>query len=277
MRNLIILLAFLASLILAGCTAAEAGSFYSSPPTGGGGGGASVTQAAYASCGTGSAAGDICVTTDGPLWRVWDGSAWDDYLPGYGAVTPPVCGDFSWVNQGAATCDNVGGVMRATAPASAGNVYHLLVESTPGSSWTADAVISYPPRYAASMAVSLVARDATGGDFIEAFHSNFDNAAAEWTIQRWTNATTFSACASGCGVVDQTNRAIGGSGTLRVRLSSNGTTLTYSAITPDGRVQVLETETIATFVGTVDQVGIGIRTYGATIAAPFTVLHWSVQ
>lgn len=258
-------------LALSGCLAAEAGSFYADGTGGGGGGGSSVTQAAYASC-SASAAGDVCVSTDGPLWRVWDGAAWDDYLPGWGPVTPPACGDFAWVNQGSATCATVGGVMVATAPASAGNVAHLLVQSTPGSSWTADMIIQKPPYWAASIDASIVARDATGGDFIEALNESGANTATAWQMLRWSNATTFSSSGAIGGTMSlHTGQA------LHVRLASDGTTLTLSTVTGSGQVQTLLTETIATFVGTVDQVGIGIRTYGATVPAPFTVLHWSVQ
>lgn len=131
------MLRLLPILFAIACATADAGSFYGA---GSGGGGSTITQAAYASCGSGLAAGDICRTTDSPVTsRVWDGSAWDDCIDGYGCADPIATS--GWAAGGTShTLSTAGGVRSLQAAGGAATGGHLLTVSP--TSWRATALIS---------------------------------------------------------------------------------------------------------------------------------------
>lgn len=107
MKHHIFLLLF---TFLASCASAEAG-YWSDDA--GGGGGVAVEHVAYAAC-SGTTAGDLCLTTDGPITRVFDGASFDDCILGYGCADPiPTSG---WTAQGdAVTVSTSAGIRTVTA------------------------------------------------------------------------------------------------------------------------------------------------------------------
>lgn len=145
------------------CTTAEAGYWAEA----GGGGGAIATQAAYASC-IGSTTGDVCFTTDGPLQRVWDGTAWDDYLPGVGAITvPPSAG---WTERDATgdTPTSLGGCLLFEGDGD--DIYTRTAPSTP---WTATFVIYATPYGASDVSY--------GGVQMGFANSSYDSVESYWS------------------------------------------------------------------------------------------------
>lgn len=70
-------------------------------------GGNVSTLGAYASPPGSPSEGDVHISDDGPISRLWNGSSWDDFIPGTGPITvPPAAG---WTAKNSATLPSVSG------------------------------------------------------------------------------------------------------------------------------------------------------------------------
>lgn len=105
-------------------------------------GGGNVTYAsAYASPPGSPASGDMWYPTDSPSLYAgfrYSGSAW---VPNNGMTLPGVCADFTWVNQGTATCTDAGGAIVLTGPVGAGDNHRMLVKTAPATPYTITAAV----------------------------------------------------------------------------------------------------------------------------------------
>lgn len=270
-----VLLAFVCWAALSGCTSAQAGAFYEDAS--GGGGGASVTQAAYASCGSGSAAGDVCVTTDGPLWRVWDGSAWDDYLPGSGPVTAPPDSGWSWVNQGSSTVATAGGVRSYSIDTST-TTFRGQYRSAPSTPYEVE-IIASVHTWDEVGGVAIGFREAATSEWVTVEYQTGAGAAGIGDfrgppglyVQKRTSGLSF-----GSNVYTGDEGLLRLTGAFRVILADDGTDLTIDVCDVTQCEQVW-TEASGTYL-TPDQLGIaaygGDPTAGTSPTFPLSVMSW---
>jgi len=102
---------------------------------GGSGGGDSTYTAAYASRPAAGNDGDLFLPSDGFVVERDTGAAWVPWGPIFPAVNP-VLGDFSWINQGAATAVATNGGIHLHAPAVGGNQCRILKKAAPSTPYT---------------------------------------------------------------------------------------------------------------------------------------------
>lgn len=127
--------------------------------------GGGSTLGTYAAAPASPSEGALHLTTDGPLVRRFDGTAWQDVLPGHGIVTPPVLADFAWVNQDLATAAIVGGVLDLAFPGGGSAVVNVnsLERAVSGAAWEF-VVAMRPPAFRQQFASSgVVVRDSSTG------------------------------------------------------------------------------------------------------------------
>ncbi len=72
----------------------------------------------YANIPSAGSSGRFFIASDGCTIAIDDGAAWNHFGPIFPDLTPPIDGDFSWVNQGSATIDTTRGGVVLKAPAS---------------------------------------------------------------------------------------------------------------------------------------------------------------
>lgn len=85
-------------------------------------------------------AGRLFLPSDSYYLQRDSGSAWASFGPIY-PLTPPVPGDFAWVNQGTATLTTTNGGMVIYAPATGGRNFRILKKAVPSAPYTVTAVI----------------------------------------------------------------------------------------------------------------------------------------
>jgi len=94
------------------------------------------TSGTYASLPAASTAGYQYWPNDGFVTLRDTGSAWQEWGPIF-PLTPPVLGNFSWINQGSATTTTTNGGIYLSAPAlGSGTTANLLVKSAPSTPYT---------------------------------------------------------------------------------------------------------------------------------------------
>lgn len=175
-----------------------------------------------------------------------------------GPITPPTTADLAtWVNQGTSSVADVTGGMALTIQAD-GSV-HGREKAAPAAPF--DIYCRVEPIFLCDAAITtgldsnvgILLRDNSDGELllcgVRPERDTGGNIAWGVIIQRWTNATTFSASP----VVFRASFI-----PLWVRVNVTSTTVTMY-VSPNGKywVQVPTTESIATFVDTVDRIGVG--------------------
>lgn len=81
-------------------------------------------------------AGRVYLCTDSPFVLYNVGGEWIHTIPGCGIVTPPVLGDFTWVNQGSATAVSTYGGVYMEGPQDTGANERVLKKALPSAPWT---------------------------------------------------------------------------------------------------------------------------------------------
>lgn len=79
--------------------------------------------------------GDLYLPNNGFYLKRDTGAVWQPWGPLF-PMTPPISGDFSWVNQGGASIDTTYGGIYLLAPGAAGNNIRARVKATPGTPFT---------------------------------------------------------------------------------------------------------------------------------------------
>lgn len=189
-------------------------------------------------------------------------------------ATVPTVASLTWVNQGSATAtDGTRGILVANDVDGEVHILNTTTPSTPYNIYMR--VEAFQLSSSANTTgmfddMGIVLRDNTNGDFIFVHFRNQRISGDEQnvygiSIDRWTNATTFSTTAL--------ERLM-----LRplkwLRVNNDGTTLTVY-VSENGLDWIsMGTETIATFVGTVDRYGVGFRS-STTTATSALVSYFS--
>ena len=106
------------------------------------------------------------------------------------AVTRPVSGDFSWVNQGSATVTSSAGNVILYAPSSASDSLRCRVKTAPSTPYTIEAGFIINPHCANFWGGGLCWRQSSDGKIVSV--GTYGGTVADSISQKWTNATTYA-------------------------------------------------------------------------------------
>lgn len=145
------------------------------PPNGGGGsGGASNTQGTFAALPATCVAKDLYFMTNSPInlarCDTSIANQWNFFLSGVGRVTPPVLGNFTWVNQGIATSDTThNGIILGVIPVSPPEntfAIHALVKTAPATPYHVISCFSQLQGTGGNFQIGIVFRESGSGKLI---------------------------------------------------------------------------------------------------------------
>lgn len=223
--------------------------------TGGGGGGIDTTTAAYGSRPAAGNAGDLFFPDNGVYLDRDTGSVWQSWGPIF-PLTPPIDGDFAWVNQGSTVKDTTTGAINLNAYGLGGN-WRARVKTMPATPFTVTAWFRTMFVGTASQAAGLCFRN-SGTDNQIWLHMD---AASGWTgrlvVERYSPAYAGT----------YINLSAQWMSVFCLRIADNGTNRIYS-FSVDGVnfVQVFSHGRTVDF--TADQVGFG------TLYGVMSLLSW---
>lgn len=249
-------------------------------PTGGGGspGGSPsgdpadiILTASYASRPAAGSEGRLFLPNNGFYIERDSGSAWVPWGPIF-PMTPPVDGDFAWVNQGSATVSTTNGGIALVAQAAAGNSMKIRKKAAPATPYTITIafipnMIGTPGTDAPGM--GLLFRQSSDGKIVTCntvITSAVANAASTVVrTQKYNSATSFSA--------NYVSYAYQPGGIVWLRITDNGVNR-ISSISFDG-VNFLDFHTVGrTDFLTADEVGFWVDANNANNAVVMQLLSW---
>jgi hypothetical protein len=205
----------------------------------------------------------------GSYMKVWKISATTGGGGGgsiFPATTVPLAADFTWVNQGTSSVADKTARMVMTVPNVAGTNLRCLVKTAPGTPYTVTAAFAVAAigSASASQVIGLLLRN-SGSGLIRAFYLVVDAGANYFTVNNWTNATSFASGAFA------SNTAHPGA-YVWMRITDDGTNRKF-LISGNGRDWTeIYTDARTAFV-TADQVGIiGYNNIAGTLKVP--VVHF---
>lgn len=157
----------------------------------GGGGGSSVTYDDFASRPSAGTAGAVFVATDRPIIDVDDGTLWQPMAEGILPWTPPVSGDFAWVNQGGASIDTSLGGVRMTVPIGAGANWRYRKKTIPSAPYTVTVYLwGMMPGYDHQVS-GLVLRDSGSGKIVN--FGQYMNSSGSWiALSKWDSPSSYN-------------------------------------------------------------------------------------
>jgi hypothetical protein len=216
----------------------------------------------------GPTTGDLDLYTNSFYTARWSGATWAPWGPMW-AMTPPVDGDYAWVNQGATTKSTTNGGVRLDFPAVASDNARLRVKTQPATPYTITAAFFID---------QLPLENYFAGGL--AFRESGTSKIVQWTIGytgqqirviNWTNETSFSSSAF--------NRDMAGiialSSIVWLRIANDGTTLSYSYSVDGYNFRVLTTTLVGAFFTTApNQVGFGGYVNNGTYTSGLTLISW---
>lgn len=160
--------------------------------------------------------GDLNLSTDGGWAEVFDGSAWVPYGPAFPLYRPPLSSALTWDNQGTSTVDNKTGLRMKSPGASTGCRVLWKTKAFPAP-YTVQAVMARNGAINSSGFSGIAFRDSSGKLMTCAMSQ-----AGSFLVDKWTNATTFSANAKTDGL------GLGMTfGTWWIRIWDNGTNIGF--------------------------------------------------
>jgi hypothetical protein len=229
-----------------------------------------ITRPTYAGLQAAAVAGRVAMPSDSYYMLRDDGAAWNHYGPIF-PVTPPVSGDFSWVNQGSATLETTYGGMHLTAPAGSGDNIRSLVKSAPGSTpWTLTTLVVPMVQPVAYHTAGICVRESSTGKIIILTTGYGSAANVTMAVKMMTNSTTFSSFAY----------SLAGSPFMYpiwLRIVDSGTNLEYYR-SADGRhfTKVYSHSRTAFMAGGANQIGIAADTNNTSLESGILLLSWAV-
>lgn len=230
---------------------------------GAGGGGDSTHTAAYASRPAASNAGDLFLPSDGFVIERDTGAAWVPWGPLF-PMTPPVDGDFAWVNQGAASVDSTYGGVYLLDPAAANNHARMRVKAAPGTPYTITVWLRPHIHSVNYNFCGLVWRNSSDGKLCTFQYGNNGGIVLEVAI--WSDANTVNA--------SYTQVSIGPQNTIALRVADDGTNRICSWSMDGQHWHVVHTVGRTDYL-TPDQVGFFANSVNTTWPAGVTLLSWN--
>lgn len=229
-----------------------------------------ITQAAYGSRQAAAKAGRLFFPTDGFTLDRDNGSAWTPYGPIF-PLTPPVDGDFAWVNQGSATVTTANGGIHLSDPANVGGGFRIRKKAAPATPYSI--VVCMLPLIA-TMAVGgnnpevgMCWRQSTDGKLVVVRFAN-DVEVINLFVDKFTNPTTFSARYTSM----KANHFLA-AGALWLKLEDDGTNRKVHYGVDGVNWQQLHSVSRTDFL-TADEVGFYASAGNATYKAGVTLLSW---
>lgn len=183
-------------------------------------------------------------------------------------LTPPVDGDFSWINQGGAAVVASGGTIFLSAPVDAGATnWRIRKKAAPATPYTITAVFLRTGLTVDYTQFGLLFRNA-GSGLIHNFSVQFNSAVPPGLLlnsAKYSSPTAFSA------TYLSTQFIIGR--TILLRIADNGTSRICS-VSPDG-VNWIPYHTVGrTDYFTADEVGFGLDVSNTTFPSGITLVSW---
>ena len=150
-----------------------------------------ITTELYASRQAAAKAGRLFLPSNGFVVERDTGSAWAPWGPLF-PFTPPVDGDYSWFNQGAASISTTNGGIFLSLPASAGANFRGRIKAKTAPYTITAALLPnfHPTNFAVGFGLFF-----TNGTAVHAFGVGFDTGTSGAYLllsRKYTNATTFS-------------------------------------------------------------------------------------
>lgn len=220
-----------------------------------------LASGAHASRPAATKAGRLYLPTDGYSIARDDGSTqrvWGPIFP----LTPPVSGDFAWINQGTAVLTAAKDAVHLAAPAAATSL-RIRKKAAPATPYTITAAFLFTFELANFNMFGLLHRQSSDGKI-----TNFglvSNTVPQLMVQNHTNATTFSATLK--------NVAWIGGTPLWMRIADDGTNRLYS-ISGDGQNWHEYHSVARTTFLTADEVGWYVATNNVTYPMDATLISW---
>jgi len=182
-------------------------------------------------------------------------------------MTPPVDGDFAWVNQSTATVSTTKGGIYLQGPAGAGINMRCRVKSAPGTPYTLTVAMLPLTGLTNSPIVGICWREVATGELVRFGYYHTAGATPRLQIAKMTSATVFSA-----NYLD-TPLALYSINPLWLQFTDDGANR-ICRIGADGQ-NWLQIHTIGrTDFLTADQIGFFVEANDATYTVQTTLLHW---
>jgi hypothetical protein len=227
------------------------------------GSGGSTSTAAHASRPAAGNAGNLFLPNDSFYLERDSGSAWAPWGPIF-PMTPPVDGDFAWVNQGAASVSTTKGGIFVQGTADGSASLRCRVKTAPATPYTITACFLPLVPAIDFAAVGLLFRQSSDGK-IATFQLTHN---VNWALDanKFTNETTFSAQ-----YVSRSQKTM--HSPLFIRISDNGTNRICSYSTDGQNFVAVHTVGRTDFL-TANQVGFFLNSQQTTQAPAATLLSW---
>lgn len=214
--------------------------------------------------------GNRYLCTDSPYECVFDGSAWDHFIPSIGQVTQPPTSGWSWVNQGGASVVTTHGGLQLLAPAGAGDNHRVYVR-TPGNSTFVASLLFTPEIFTEnSVFCGLYFRESGTGK-LSAIGVTNSGGSYGVRANRWASPTT-----SGVAISSLIFPVVRFHHFVIVQMELTSTDVIYR-VAYDNRTQYYQVATeskTTSFTTAPDQYGIGVNSNNATYLAGMTA--WSI-
>jgi len=225
-----------------------------------------ITTAALASRQAAAKAGRLFLPSNSFYAQRDTGAAWTSWGPIW-QLTPPVAGDFAWVNQGTATSDSTYGGLSLFAPADANNNLKILKKSSPATPYTITACFLINAFKVDYSFCGLMFRQSSDGKIITFVFA--PNDATPFRVDKWSNETTYSNIYSA--VPGQNISSL-----LWLRIADNGTNRICSFST-DGYYWYQVHSVGRTDFLAADEIGIVVNSHNATYPARATLISWKEE
>jgi hypothetical protein len=207
--------------------------------------------------------GDLNLYTNSFFVSRYSGSAWVPWGPIF-PFTPPVDGDFSWVNQGSATVSTTnGGIYLYDPTADASANLRCRVKSAPSTPYTVTAAILMDPIVVANHNGGLLFRESGTGELV--LFGMLQATGSLLQVDNWNSASAFNA-----NVVNVSTRS---SALVWLRIADNGTNRICS-VSSDGQNWITVSTVARTTFLTADQIGFFVAARNATYPMGMTLLSW---
>lgn len=228
------------------------------------------TGAAAAARPSSPAAGDLYLPNDGVYVERYSGSVWTPWGPIF-PMTPPVDGDFAWINQGTASVDTTNGGICLTVPAVAASVnWKIRKKAAPATPYVITAAFLLDSLFEAGWQAALCFRQASDGK-LHVFSVQRYPAAPTTSAALLLNSLIYSSPTNFSAAYSQSPYMAGSLAWLRI--ADNGTNRICSFSHDGQHWRVFHTVGRTTDL-TATEVGFAVDNENATFLTAATLLSW---
>lgn len=225
-----------------------------------------ITSTAYASRQAAAKAGRLFLPNNSFYLQRDTGAAWTSWGPIF-PMTPPVSGNFTWVNQGSASVTTTNGGVVLYAPATSGNNYRIRKKAAPTPPYTITAAFLATAMQVNYTSMGLLFRQSSNGKMHSWNYFTQSGDASGFVSYKMVNETTAS------GGYDTLYPAMRNLPVVWLRIADNNTNRICSW-SGDG-VTWFDLHVVSrTDFLTADEVGFYVDSCNATFPAYMTLLSW---